>query len=171
MARVILQSLFEESLIRKSGEEELLVLLTTCIDHPQTPNPCRQSADKHMETDLQVKFIKKRRKKNPNHSLKKKKKCSTYEFGGLSDREHLPRFLKAKLRLAEMPQQACFTCKTSQNVSTINATRLEYRHVQQKQLHSQVGARSAFWKRHTRSPCLDNNLQICCLTECAHSLT
>lgn len=83
-------------------------------------------------------------------------------------REHLPRFLKAKLRPAGMPQQACFTCKTSQNVSAINATRLEYRHVQQKQLHSQVGARSAtFWKRHAHSPRLDNNLQICCLTECA----
>lgn len=76
MARVILQSLFEESLIRKSGEEELLVLLTTCIDHPQTPNPCRQSADKHMETDLQVKFIKKKKeeKKSKPPSEKKKKK-------------------------------------------------------------------------------------------------
>lgn len=77
-------------------------------------------------------------------------------------REHLPRFLKAKLRLAGMLQQACFTCKT-----LVRLKRHSFRiHVQQKQLLSQVAARGAtFWKRYAHSPCLDNNLQICCLTE------
>lgn len=52
---------------------------------------------------------------NPNHTPQK---YSTYEFGGLEEREHLQRHRSWEvMRLAGMSKQACFTCKTSQYVN------------------------------------------------------
>lgn len=121
-----------------------------------------------MGIDLQVKF------ESMKIQTTLHKNIPHMSFGGL-DLEAVPAASQAPakvMRRAGTSQRASFTCKTSQYVNmSVRLAQLVSNTcgAERNRSQSQLGARLVFWKSDTYPPCLDNNLQICCLTEYTRS--